>query len=328
MKTSTQIQTALVLGAAGGIGGEVARQLLASGWQVRALHRHPERVASQCPGLDWRTGDALDKDAVADAARGCSVIVHAVNPPGYRRWSELVLPMVDATIAAARAEHATVVLPGTVYNFGPDSLPAFDESSPQNPVTKKGAIRVELERRLREGTRDGAMRAIVVRAGDFFGPRTTGNSWFSAGLVTPGKPVRAITDPGRAGIGHQWAYLPDVAATMVRLVTQREQLDSFAVFHFRGHWDQDGEQMSATIRRVVEQSTGTRPKVRRFPWFVVVLGSPFVRLFREMSEMRYLWKQPVFMDNIRLCAAIGSEPHTPWDEAVSATLRGIGCLPA
>ena len=38
---------------------------------------------------------------VRAAAEGCSVIVHAVNPPGYRRWSELVLPMLDHTIAAA-----------------------------------------------------------------------------------------------------------------------------------------------------------------------------------------------------------------------------------
>lgn len=34
---------ALVLGATGGIGGEVAARLVAAGWQVRALNRNPER---------------------------------------------------------------------------------------------------------------------------------------------------------------------------------------------------------------------------------------------------------------------------------------------
>ncbi|MBN3814040.1 NmrA family NAD(P)-binding protein, partial [Paraburkholderia sp. Ac-20347] len=33
-------RTALVLGASGGIGGEVARQLRRAGWQVRALKRN------------------------------------------------------------------------------------------------------------------------------------------------------------------------------------------------------------------------------------------------------------------------------------------------
>ena len=60
----------------------------------------------------------MSREDVIAAASGCSVIVHAVNPPGYRRWSELVLPMLDSTIAAACSVGATIVLPGTVYNFG------------------------------------------------------------------------------------------------------------------------------------------------------------------------------------------------------------------
>jgi hypothetical protein len=84
---------------------------------------------------------------VMKAAEGVSVIVHAVNPPGYRDWEKLVLPMIDNTIAAAGAVGARIVLPGTLYNFGPDSFPTLREDSPQNPVTKKGAIRVEMEKR-------------------------------------------------------------------------------------------------------------------------------------------------------------------------------------
>ncbi|OXH89751.1 hypothetical protein CA831_12745, partial [Burkholderia multivorans] len=90
---------ALVLGASGGIGGEVARQLRDAGWQVRALKRGLESEAAERNGIAWIRGDALDRDAVVRAARGCSVIVHAVNPPGYRNWAEQVLPMIDNTIA-------------------------------------------------------------------------------------------------------------------------------------------------------------------------------------------------------------------------------------
>src|SRR5215472_4350909 len=93
----------LVLGASGGIGGETARQLRAAGWDVRALTRSGEKPSERRDGITWLRGDALNREDVMAAARGCAVIIHAVNPPGYRRWSELVLPMLDNTIAAASA---------------------------------------------------------------------------------------------------------------------------------------------------------------------------------------------------------------------------------
>ena len=42
--------------------------------------------------------------------------------------------------------------------------------------------------------------------------------------------------------------------------------------------------------------------------------------------MRYLWRNPLRMDNARLVLVLGREPHTPLDEAVEATLGGLGCL--
>lgn len=316
-------KVALVLGATGGIGGEVARQLHDAGWQVRALRRRLERESAR-DGISWMQGDALNRADVMRAARGVGVIVHAVNPPGYRKWSQLVLPMIDNTIAAAIAEHATIVLPGTVYNYGPDAFPVLTETSPQNPGTRKGAIRVELERRLQAASERGA-RVIVVRAGDFFGPKV-GNSWFAQGLVKPGRPVQTINLPGDAGVGHQWAYLPDVARTMVALLNRRQTLEPFAAFHMNGHWDADGTQVATAIERVVTKHGDPAPKQRAFPWWLIRIASPFVTTLRELLEMRYLWRQPVRMSNERLQAVLGEEPHTPLDTAVEATLAGLGCL--
>ncbi|QJI30289.1 NAD(P)H-binding protein [Pseudomonas sp. ADAK18] len=315
----------LVLGATGGIGGEVARQMLAAGWQVSALARDVAKACEQNADFTWIKGDALNRQEVIDAAKGCSVIVHAVNPPGYRRWAEWVLPMLDNSIAAATAEGATLVLPGTVYNFGPDAFPLVREDSPQQPRTRKGAIRVEMERRLFEASTKGA-RVLIVRSGDFFGAKAS-SSWFSQGLLKPGKPVGTISYPGAPGVAHQWAYLPDVAQTMVELLERREQLDAFACFHMAGHLDTDGTQMARAIQRVVLQRTGIEPRVSGFPWWLIKVASPFVVTFREMLEMRYLWEMSLRMDNTRLVQELDREPHTPLDEALAATLTGMGCLP-
>jgi nucleoside-diphosphate-sugar epimerase len=316
----------LVLGATGGIGGEVARQLRDAGWAVRALQRGASNSVEERDGIRWIRGDALNARDVLGAADGCSVIVHAVNPPGYRGWSQLVLPMLDHTIAAATKLGATIVLPGTLYNFGPDAFPVLTENSPQHPVTRKGAIRVEMERRLLAASENGA-RVLIVRAGDFFGPKA-GNNWFSQGLVKPGKPVRTVSNPGRRGAGHQWCYLPDVARTMVELLARRDSLAAFATFHMAGHWDADGTQMAGAIQRVVARLSGRKPRAAAFPWWLLTLASPFVATFRELREMRYLWREPVRMDNARLTATLGREPHTPLEEALEATLVGLGCFTA
>jgi nucleoside-diphosphate-sugar epimerase len=39
--------------------------------------------------------------------------------------------------------------------------------------------------------------------------------------------------------------------------------------------------------------------------------------------MRYLWREEITLDNTRLRSVLGTEPHTPLDEAVSATLAGL-----
>ena len=277
----TSERTALVLGATGGIGGEVARQLLASGWRVRALNRKPDGLAppSRASGVVWVQGDAMSAADVAAAAAGQSVIVHAVNPPGYRNWGKLVLPMLDNTIAAARANEARIVLPGTVYNFGPDALPHPHEDSPQNPVTAKGRIRAEMERRLRTAAAAGA-KVLIVRAGDFFGP-SAANNWFSQALVKPGKPVAKITYPGMRGVGHQWAYLPDVAETMVRLLEKSDALEAYAVFHMTGHWDADGTEMIDAIRRTAGNAS---IKVAAMPWGLMRLLAPVVRCFGSLRK--------------------------------------------
>ncbi|WP_226646822.1 SDR family oxidoreductase [Microbulbifer variabilis] len=322
-------KTVLVLGATGGIGGEVARQLRDSGWEVRALQRNIAAPIEQREGITWLKGDALDATDVESAAEGCEVIVHAVNPPGYRNWAGLALPMLDNTLAAAKKMNATILLPGTVYNYGPDAFPLLKESTPQCPQTRKGAIRVEMERRLRNyaknaGIQDGA-RVLIVRAGDFFGPRA-GNSWFSQGLVKPGCEITTIYNPGLHGVGHQWSYLPDVAHTMMLLLERRATLETFACFHLAGHWDTDGTQMVKSIRRVAARYLGREAKIRGFPWWLIRLISPFQETLRELVEMRYLWQEAVHMDNRKLISVLGHEPLTPLDMAVEESLRGLRCL--
>ena len=309
---------ALVLGANGGVGGGTAAALARHGWTVRALVR--DTTKAKAPGVTAMKGDALDRAAVVAAARDAAIIVHAVNPPGYRGWRKLVLPMLENTIAAARASGARILLPGTIYNYDPAAASVIDETTPQRARTRKGKIRVEMEARLEAASASG-VRSLILRAGDFFGPRSTGNSWFASGLVTPGKPVRSILYPGDRGVGHAWAYLPDLGETFARLADREDELPAFARFHFGGHWDERGEAMIRAIARAAGQK---RPNARRLPWGLLPVAGLFSETMRELAEMRPFWRHPVRLDNRRLVAFLGEEPHTPLDVAVRATMEGLG----
>jgi nucleoside-diphosphate-sugar epimerase len=313
-------RTALVIGITGSLGREVAGALLRNRWQVRALHRDPSAAASSSTlpnSVQWVKGDAMQPSDVAEAARGTELIVHAANPPNYRNWRGLALPMLDNTIAAARISNARILLPATVYNFGVNAPSVVTENSRQIPTSRKGHVRVEMELKLQKASLEG-VRSIVVRAGDFFGPGA-GNSWLTRGMVMSRDRARTVYYPGPREVGHSWAYLPDLAETMVRLIDCGRPMSAYEVFHFRGHWFERGVEMAEGACRALSIS---KDRIKPFPWWAVKLGSPFVNAFREMMEMRYLWQVPLQLDNSKLRALIGAEAHTPLGAALAATLDG------
>jgi nucleoside-diphosphate-sugar epimerase len=311
-------RTALVIGATGSIGKEVTAVLMNRGWQVRALHRDPTKAMASITlpkPIQWVKGDAMNMGDVVEAACGVTLIVHAANPPNYRNWRGLALPMLDNTIAAAKATGARILMPATIYNFGAESPRLLTENSPQNPTTRKGQVRVEMELKLQQASLCG-VRSIVVRAGDFFG-RGAGNSWLTRGMTNASPLLRSVFYPGSSDAGHAWAYLPDLAETMVRLVEWEAPLSPYEVFNFGGHWFERGAEIAEIVCRVREESAR---RIKPFPWWMVKLASPFVNACHEMLEMRYLWEVPLELSNAKLCALIGPEPHTPAETAIAAAL--------
>ena len=292
----SETKRALVTGATGGAGGEVAAALLRHGWHVRGLARDPAKAWRSGPaGVEWVSGDAMVEADVMAAARGVGVVFHGANPPGYRNWRGLAVPMLRHAIAAA-------------------------EDAPQHPRTRKGRIRVEVEEMLHAAAARG-LRTLVVRAGDFFGPRAP-SSWVSAVLLGGGKPLRKVVTPERPEVGHAWAYLPDLAEAVALLADREASLPDEARLHFGGHYLQ-GRAMADAVRR----AEGGALPVRPFRWLPVYLGAPFVTFLREVIEMRYLWQVPLRLDNARLAALLGQEPHTLLDMAVRASRDALRAGP-
>ena len=315
-QSSATAPVALVLGISGAIGGALAAALAARGYTIRSLARSEPASRAKSYAVEWIKGDALDQATVIEAAKGASLIVHGVNPPGYTKWREVAIPMLANTIAAAKASGATILFPANVYVFSPEAGAMVDEAAPMTPSTRKGQVRLEMETMLAEAAKLHGVRTIAVRAGDFFGPGVQG-SWFAQAVAKGGRSAKVINDPTSHGVGHTWAYVPDLAETFARLVDRRETLAAFEMVHFQGHWTDPGRAMAEAAQRVIGRDD---LKIKPFPWIVIYLGAPFVTFLREAIEMRWLWRHPLKLDNRKLQRLIGPEPHTPLDAAIAASV--------
>ena len=71
---------ALVLGATGFIGGQIARAAIEHGWPVRGLRRRPEAVGAIGPpvNVEWVEGDLWEVDTLRAAMDGCEIVFQAV----------------------------------------------------------------------------------------------------------------------------------------------------------------------------------------------------------------------------------------------------------
>src|SRR5512135_1907528 len=102
------MKTCLVLGATGFIGGHIAREAAARGWQVRALRRDPNSVGAigDVP-VEWISGDLSNRSSLLEAMRGCEVVFHSAGayPHGTRQIDQAVQNALDQmrnVITAAR----------------------------------------------------------------------------------------------------------------------------------------------------------------------------------------------------------------------------------
>jgi nucleoside-diphosphate-sugar epimerase len=301
----------LVMGAGGRFGYAAAEAFRDAGWHVKSLVR-PGKAAFA--PTRTQVVEVVTRDAAVEAACGCAVVLNALNP-ALTLWQRDALSHGYAGIAAAEANGATLLFPGNVWSYGRDMPALLDESTPMHPTMRKGRMRAEIEQRIREAC-DRGMRAIVLRAGDFFGSGR--GSWFDL-VVVKELARNRITYPGPDDIVHPWAYVPDLAETAVRLAERRGTFGAFEAFGFPGH-AVTGREMVAAI----EAATGNTYNVRHIKWWVLKTFGRLMAVGRELAELDYLWQKPHRIDGTKLRAAIGEIPHTPFNRAIAMSLRELG----
>ena len=349
----THASTVLILGARGRFGRAAAQAFAVAGWHVLAQRRSPD-VAAGSPGhpaIRWIDVNMQDTAALTVQAQRASVVVHAMNPPyTAAAWRAEAPAQMRSAIAIGRALGALLMFPGNVYNFGAGMPAVLREDTPQRPSDGKGQVRVALERQLMDaanadaadlqdaatqapGLQDAAaqasgLRSVVIRAGDFFGSGT--GSLFDRVLV-PKLVKGRMGFPASLQTRTAWAYLPDLARTFVQVARQAPALQGAATLHFRGH-DLTGQDWLDALTQIAREQGWLAPGASlafdAMPWTLIRAVGLLVPTCASLAETRYVWNTPHTLDNARLQALIGDEPHTPLLQAARQGLTDLGLIAA
>lgn len=169
----------VVLGAAGGTGSAVVRELATRGLPVRAVTRGgvtevPERVERMAADVGTSVG-------ARQACEGAAVVYHCAQPD-YRKWPELFPPMTQAVLDGASAAGAKLVFADNLYMYGPPDA-AMTEETRQRAQGKKGRTRIEMAAALMGAHADGRLRCTIGRSSDY--------------SRRPGTPRRSASHRGR-----------------------------------------------------------------------------------------------------------------------------------
>jgi len=298
----------IVLGINGHIGAAVARAFLAAGYAVDGFGRsnkHP------IPGVNFIKGDADDVAQLRAAIGDTDLVFNGLNLP-YHQWNEgRMEAQHERVIAALGTTGKTVLFPVSIYNYAVTDRVVTPDLV-QHPQTPRGEIRARVEDLYRAAAQRGDLQLLMIRAGDFFGPNTTGD-WFDLAMMT-GASKGKVSVMGVWGVGHAWAYLPDLGRAFVKVSEARGKLGNFENFHFAGHFVTP-DQMRDAIAAVAPQGTKFS-LVARWMFPLIGLVDP---IMRDIAKMAYLWENPMELRDARLESMLGKNFGTPFGKAVAET---------
>lgn len=298
----------VVLGASGGSGRAVVKELSARGTRVRAVSRSGQ--GDPLPGVEYVRGDVTDGENLKALCRDATVIYHCVNVP-YTQWSRQLLPIAHAVVAAAGAAGARLVVIDNLYMYGPPTGP-MTETTPRAAQGRKGRLRAQLEDYFLDVHRTGVVRLAIGRASDFYG--VTANSTANMLVITPaiqGKPASWL---GSLDAPHTLSYLPDVARGLISLGERDEALGE--VWHLPADAPLTGRQ----FMELVFAELGRPPRMRVISRPIMLFVGLFSPMIREALEVLYQFERPFVMDSSKFARTFGQR-STPHRDAIREILR-------
>ncbi|MCM3764500.1 SDR family NAD(P)-dependent oxidoreductase [Neobacillus niacini] len=305
------MKKALVLGASGGIGYALVRELAGRGLEVVAFSRGKEKLHALYHEESKVTifpGDALVEKDVVEASEGVDVIFHAVSFP-YPEWEEKHPLCIEIVIRAAKKHQAKVALVDNIYAYGRQSHVEANEETKKEPHTKKGKIRLAMENRLK----GSGVPSLIVHLPDVYGPNAE-NTILHETLknVVQHKTANFV---GGLKIAREFIFTFDAAKAMVELASREDT--------YNQNWNIPSAHpiTGEKIIEILRKEAGYTKSIRTVSKTMIRFMGIFQPFMRELVEMMYLTENPVILSGKKYEAKIGPVPRTPYSKGIQKTLH-------
>ncbi|GAA1272924.1 NAD-dependent epimerase [Planotetraspora silvatica] len=299
-----------VIVGAGQVGGHVAESLAEQGHEVVVVTRSGSGPKHR--GISLVAGHAADAAAMRRLSEGADALYNCMNPK-YHEWVRDWPPVATALLEAAEASGAVLATIGNLYGYGPVDGP-MTEDLPLASTGTKGRVRAEMWAQALAAHQAGRVRVTEVRGSDYFGPRSSDQSYLGGRFLGPvlgGKPVTVLSDPD---IPHSWTYIPDVSRALIAAAAEEKAWGR--AWHVPTN-------APLTLREVAESLSALAgapaPRLRRIPEWVLNAAGLAVPMLKEMRETRYQFDRPFVLDSSASEAVLGLAP-TSTDDALKATI--------
>jgi len=303
----------LILGSTGSIGYAFADNLISKKIPFTVLVRDTAKALNLFKGnvlVEIIQGNVQDLALLKSISKDKNVIFHGINYP-YNKWFGNMDTATEKVIEAASQNGAMIIFPGNVYNYG--NLPLIHEDSPQNPCTRKGTLRVELEKMLYDAAYAGKCKVLNVRLPDFWGPNVLNDGIKPIFMNALNK--KALPWSSKADIPHQMVFTKDAAEMMVRLM-KKGVVKPYENYNYGGY-------IHPTLKGFLNQISrlaNAPEKIQVYPkWLFSVLGI-FMPVMKEVKEMLYLFENSVILDDNKVRKLFPDFKETPLNEAITETL--------
>ncbi|MCE1164819.1 MAG: NAD-dependent epimerase/dehydratase family protein [Bacteroidetes bacterium] len=279
-----------ILGAGGIIGNELARILPTYTKTVRLAGRNPKPVLGD---EDLVKCDLTDIETTMTAVENSDVVyLTAGLKYDYEVWKDTWPKIMTNAINACKRHRAKLVFFDNVYLYGRvDGW--MNESTPVNPVSRKGEIRAKIAEQLLKEAASGNIKALIARSADFYGPGA--DSSVAKILVFD----KLLNNKRASWLGndetfHSFTYTPDAAKSTARLGNTPDAYNQ--VWHLPTHRN------ALTGAEFIEYSAGlvnADPDYRVIKKWMAKLAGIFDPLVKETVEMMYQYEYDYLFDSTK-----------------------------
>jgi nucleoside-diphosphate-sugar epimerase len=295
----------------GAVGRSLAERLLARGDKVVIVQRQEPRMLPASG--TFRRANLASATEAQDALVEVDTVVCAVGIPYVSEVYTRVWPIVMRNLLDATAKSsARFVFADNLYMYGPQTRP-LKEDMPLTDYGQKPRVRAEITRLWQQAHHDGRVRAVAVRASNFYGPDvpTSVLSTLGVSRLLAGKPALAPYPPDQP---HDFSYVPDFARALVSLIDAPDDAYGQA-------WHMPNAPTSSLrgLLTFAAALIGVRPRVTVLPSLLMPIIGIFKADVRELKEMRFQWDRPYLVDTTKFSRRFWSDP-TPFDEGLRTTI--------